>query len=241
MITAFKPFRLINDQEIACLQERLAARLQNWNKEHALFPLSSDLQRSPVTPLGSTAMQAICDTSHYPLALMINTDLSAVKYSLFADVSSSFERISHGLFIKLIGELLETPVLPAPQYSVEPTDWFYKGSASLCLVLSTGQYRIELYLHPQWVLSALSVRAGKKPRLGVLDDALQSLSLSCQVELLPMSLSLDDLLNLQVGDVLSTDHPLDKPLSLACQNHGICLVRAGADGISKTIQIESSL
>jgi|GEM_PF-1859100 len=238
MMPILKTFRLINDQEIRLLEDRFTQRLQTWNQDQALFPLTCTLQRSPMTAPESASLTTYSDDEDTAL-LLLEQDLSALKYSLFGNTCSSFDSISARLLSGLLTTLVDASI--GSKQAPTLTDWFYPGSASLLLQLHAGQQTLNIYLHPQWVLNALPIRHKTRQVTGSLEDALHPQTLDCQVELQAFKLPLDALLNLRVGDLISSDHPLASPLLLKHQQQTICQVRPGANQLYKSIKIESPL
>ena len=100
---------------------------------------------------------------------------------------------------------------------------------------------MTLYLHPQWVLQALPPHEIVQKPTGNLHDALDPQLLHWHVELSPVSLQLEDMIRLQVGDVIRTDHPLTMPLLLKNNQQTVCHVEIGETNHYKSIQITSSL
>lgn len=240
----FKPFRLINDREIKELQQSFSQSVLLWNEQYALFPLSCSLGRIPNTHhidkgyvLGTEQKQ--------PIALLTHFDLSTIKTCLFGDESECFDAISQPFFIGLLNQLLGTHSLEIQASdgteAFRLKEWFYAGAPSLILTLKSAAQSMRLYLHPQWVLNALSPHETMQKSISHLCEALDPHVLRCQVDLNPVSLPLEDIIRLQVGDVIKTDHPLTAPLLLQQNQQTVCHVEIGEIDHYKSIQITSSL
>lgn len=215
MTSTFKPYRLINALELQSLQQDFDNTLQHWNKEHALFPLSCRLDLGPTKP-----------------SQIINShDISTIKHSLFGDESTCFDAIAEDLFTTLLNQLFGTQ----PKAPVD--DWFYPGSPALTLTLSCSDKTMQLYIDPQWVLNALPSHTYRKPSATPLQDALATQQIKLHVELTSLPLSLSEILRLQVGDVIKTDHPITEPAQLVQHDLPICSVDIGKFNSYKSIQI----
>lgn len=237
MTSHLKAFRLVNDREISLIERTFAQRLAQWNEEQALFPLSCHLSRSPAKPLPANSERRF--VGEY--ALMTGNDLSVIKHSLFGDVSASFDEIAHIRLITFLDHLLDVSSSGHAAASDSSQEWFYTGSPSLTLHLHAATYTMALHLHPYWVLDTLP-RIDKKPALqGTIQKALGTERLLCQIELTAISLPLEALVQLKVGDVIRSDHAITTPLILKHQHKTICHVRLGTDNHKKSIQIESTL
>jgi len=208
----FKPYRLINDPELKMLQQEFDNKLQRWNDEHAMFPLTSILGRS---------------TQHADFT----RDLSIIKQSLFGDESNCFNALTETLFKELLNQLLGTQLLDPIE------DWFYTGTPALTLTLCCAGKTMTLYLHPQWVLNALASENNPKKPISTLHQALSAQHIDLHIELNPVPLKLTDIARLSVGDIIKTDHPITKPAKLSHQQKPICSVDIGESNSFKSIQI----
>ena len=237
-----KPFRLINCQELERLQQRFTNSLLLWNKQHALFSLSCHLSCNQRTELLTNEYVRFTEQEK-PVALLAQQDWSAIKNCLFGDVSACFNAVSETLFITLLNQLLSTQSLQQHSgHEIHFDEWFYSGAPSLTMTLSGVHQSMTLYLHPQWVLTALGPHEIiQPPMIGDLQSALEPQLLHWQVELNPVSLPLEEILRLQVGDVIRTDHPLTTPLLLKNNQQTVCHVDIGKINHYKSIQITSSL
>lgn len=245
MNSTCKPYRLINTQELNELQLAFEKKLQLWNEQYALSPLSCELTRNPTPPIQHTCLMFYGNAhpiallhSNSPLPLVgeglgVRVNVRAIiKHHLFGNTADCFNTISDTLFITLINQLFDTPT---SQLQIEPNldEWFYHGSPCLALTFNT----ITLYLHPQWVLNALPSHTKTQNIITNLTDALDPQPIQLQVELNPVSLRLNDVIRLQVGDVIKTDHPITTPLQLKQNQHLICTVEIGETHSYKSVQL----
>ncbi len=234
MNSKFKPYRLINCTELRDLQQAFACKLQAWNDVHALFPLSCQLRRNPKLP-GSLKFDNLTNAANSGIALLDKSCLSLIKYSLFDDTSDCFDAVAESLFMALLSQLLGAAVLKETIEKWVIEDWFYTGAPTCALTLTCANESITIYLHPQWVSDALpsNYRSTKSPV--TLHEALATQRLQLHVTLNPLPLKLADVIRLQVGDVIKTDHPITDPLALTHQQQTICNVDIGKLNTTKSI------
>ena len=235
MNSNYKPYRLINTQELLELQLAFEKKLQPWNEQYALFPLSCELTRNPTTPAIQNNAIMFYDNAQ-PIALLpLVEERAIIKHHIFGDTSDCFNAISDMLFITLINQLVETQT---QQLQARPNvdEWFYQGSPCLALTLNT----IPLYLHPQWVINALPSYPKVQKTIANLTDALEPQPIQLHVELNPVSLQLNNILRLRVGDVIKTDHPITTPVQLKQNQHFICTAEIGETRSYKSIQLTRS-
>ena len=238
MSEKYEPFRLINCRELNELQQRVSQHLLLWNEQHALFPLSCHLSCNPHQPDQGYVLL----TEHQePIALLPEHYLSLIKSSLFGDPSDCFNTISETLLINLLNQLLGAQLIQQQSDTVHLDEWFYNGAPSLAMTLSGSGQSMTLYLHPHWVLNALPKHQLVQKPKDNLHEALEPQLLHWHVELNPVSLQLEDMIRLQVGDVIRTDHPLTTPLLLKNNQQTVCNVDIGETNLFKSIQITSSL
>lgn len=237
MTKRFKPFRFINQSELNTLKQDLSHKLQVWNKEFALFPLTVVLQCNPKPHAFSDS--SVFTNNDRAIALLPKQNLFVMAYCLLGEVADCFDDISAGILPGLLQQLLGAGSLEEKNYT--HVEWFYTGSPALVMTLSSGRYSLNVYLHPQWVLNAIPQNTLlSKPKVP-LQEALDSELLCCEVELNPMTLQLDKLLRLKPGDVITTDQALTTPILLKHQQQTVCHVDIGEINQTKSIQIVSSL
>lgn len=233
MNQTFKPYRLISCAELRAIQKNFEHIIHQWNDEYALHPLNCSVSRTPkiltVPPLEDYIL--IGD-----VALLVQPDWAIIKHCLFGDHSACFDAQSKSLFSILLNQLLGTQSLQLKKAPDRPSikDWFYTGAPSLVMTINQV---MTIYLHPQWVLSALPLPELTQHPLAKLSDALAAEKVNLHVELNPVPLKLTDMVRLKVGDVIKTDHLLTTPLRLSINQKTICSVDIGKENSHKSIQI----
>ncbi len=228
----WKPFRLINGSELNYLHQRFAENLQIWNENYALHPLSCTLNQNHNGNDVINPLWLITDANN-PLAICNKKDYALIKQSVFGNSSDCFDTVSETLLISLLNRLFGTESM---QWHTAPNmdEYCYTGSPGLTLTLECETLSTALYLHPQWVVNALpQQRVAAKP-VSSLDEALAPQILPLHVELSPISLQLSNLIHLQVGDIIKTDHPITIPLLLKHDKETICNVDIGEQSIQIT-------
>lgn len=236
-----KPFRLINHSELSMIQQQFNNKLQLWNDEYAQFPLTCELSLTTIQDKPHQACHCI-STQQRPIALMINNDLSMIRYCLFGDTADCFHGVSHAIFLKLVQTLLDSEALQIELNLNQPEAWFYTGSPSLHLKLQCNQDEsISFFLHPQWVINALPQHSSTLKPTCSLDTLFDPYPVKLEIELNPTSLTLAEITQLEVGDVIKTDHPITSPLRLKHTEKTICHVHLGEHNHTHTIQITRPL
>lgn len=223
-----KPFRLINASELRHLQGCFTERLAIWNENYALTPLSCQLSY-PLKHCTLNNPHAFIDETNQPVALCEENNSNFINQHVFG---RDFDDVSNTLLLSLLNQLFNTTSL---QYQPDAriNEYVYTGSPSLALTIES----ITCYLHPQWVINALPQHPITPKPLNLLDDALASEVLPLAVALNPIGLRVSDIMALQVGDVIQTDHPLSMPLLLQYQKNTLCNVDIGRNNQTQTIQI----
>ena len=237
MTKKYKPYRLINQPELQELRAYFSIKLEEWNERYALFPLALEIVSKPLSPIETSSN--VWGSNQQVIALIPQQSTPMMTCCLFGDESDCFNSISNELFKGLLEQLLEISDLKPGQKN-ELEEWFYRGSPSLKLTLQGTHDSLDIYLHPNWVLGKLPVMRGfNKSGIKPIEDALDEENLSLNVAFLPISLSLDDMMCLQVGDVIKTDHLLTSPLVLQHQKQTIAQVDIGENNHQKSIQIRN--
>lgn len=239
-----KPFRLINASELQHLQTCFDKRLAIWNDNYALHPLSCKLSYNP-DHLSTKSMSrsveptfrphdltALINHENQPIALCNQHDPCVIQQHVYGKNSTDFSDINETLFTSLLNQLFGTTSL---QWRADANinDYLYTGSPGLALTIEST----TLYLHPQWVINALPQQRTAAEPVHLLNDALATQALPLQVALNPIPLRLSQIMHLQVGDVIQTDHPLSMPLLLKHGKETLCNVDIGDNHQTKTIQI----
>ena len=224
-----KPFRLIAQTELNFLQQRFDERIERWNEHYAIHPLSCKLDKNVTLHDDTDTLWLITD-ANAPIALCEKKDLHLIQQSALNKQSPSFHAISENLLLSLLNQLFDTESLQW-QTTTHRDEYGYTGSPSLRLTLKCDPFSTTLYLHPQWVLNTLPKAVTTSKPICSVDKALSTHSLALSVELSPITLSLFNLIQLRVGDVIKTDHPMTKPLLLKNGETTISTVDIGEQSI----------
>lgn len=235
MTQSIRTYRLITNNELHTLEKMFQQQIDIWNDDHALLPLSVSLNRQPNHQDPLTKEAFVFSNKTGPVAFMIEDSCSLMKRVLTGNNSNCFNPIAQILFMDLLTVLLQAQsrLLASPNID----DWFYAGSPSLALTLKQEDTAITLHLHPKWVLSALPTHDQHPPKAVTLSQALSTQAISLQLQLHPTQLQLGDLLRLQKGDVIKTDHAITTPLNLMHQQTIICQGYLGKTNAYKSIHI----
>lgn len=235
MTKSIRMYRLITNNELHTLEKTFQQQIRVWNDKHALLPLSVSLNRQPNHQDLLTTEAFVFSNDTGPVAFMTDDDCFLMKRVLTGNMANCFNAMAHILFMDLLAVLLQahSKMLAYPTVS----DWFYAGSPSLALTLNQEDTTITLHLHPSWVLSSLPTRVQHIPKTVTLSHALSTQAIFLQVQLNPTPLQLGDLLRLQKGDVIKTDHAITTPLNVMHQQTLVCQGELGQTNTYKSIHI----
>ncbi|CDZ77053.1 Flagellar motor switch protein [Legionella massiliensis] len=229
-----KAYRLVNSKELMYLEQRFEPILAEWNAVYASKEIK--LKLSCATKQEESPL-ALINQAEKPVALVDKNYLSSIKEAVFSDSAACFDLICEDLFKHLLQQLLALDSVELATNTTSHSEWFYQGSP--CLILRLG--RFNLYLHPNWVLANLPKADKPAKHLVRLEEALANKELQLTVELEPLVLSVAKLSGLQVGDIVKTSHPHNKPLLLNFQQQAICEVELGQQLLHRSIQLRKSL
>lgn len=232
-----KPYRLINASELQALKQHFSQVLDTWNEEYALIPLS--LQLSP-TPKDYQVVNTLrLQDASTDLALVEGDYLRVINYALFDANNPCFQASSQELALRLLSSLCNSKQAALLHHRHDTPDWFYAGSTSLLLSLNGAQGHFSLVLNPQWIYQQLPQHQ-TRAALDSVDKALAEHTLSLCLELLPSKLSVNNLASMQVGDILTTNHPLSQPLNLMRNNEQFAQAELGQSAQHKSIVLTRS-
>ncbi len=234
-----KPYRLINTFELEQIRLPLQQAVELWSHDYCITPLHLELAPPPK---GFSLGQTMGIHQGELLIALIDTDyLSFFNYALFGQDLPEFTPCSVSLFSLLLQNLFH---LTTPQIRVthiEQSTWFYKGSTSLILTLRNEDSSIQFILNPDFVYKQLpKIGIGQHP-ISALETALEEQKTQLTIDLEIFSISVDQLMRLEKGDVLTTDHPITTPIYLKHNQHPIAAVELGQTSMSKSIQLKRFL
>lgn len=228
-----KPYRLINAKERNDLLVLFRERLKPWCDTYCYLPITLELNPVSKTHVDSEQL-SILNNQDNLLALEKNY-ISFLNLALFGRNSISFNSTSESLFLTLVNTLfgIETSILTRTKAPL--ADWIYAGSTCLLIQLECQGEMLNLYVNPHWVYQQLPSLQSGKSTLTPLHEALHQETLTLHLELKPLTLPIKQLLHLQIGDVLSSDHYFSEPLNLMHQNHCVAQADLGQSNHYKSI------
>ncbi|MBN2216140.1 MAG: FliM/FliN family flagellar motor switch protein [Pirellulales bacterium] len=112
-----------------------------------------------------------------------------------------------------------------------------RGPVELCIPVSLAQRLVEQ-------LAAVAPKddgAGPAASAGEISRALENSLVELRVELARTTATAGDVLNLAVGDVITTDQPVDRPLIVELDGQTRLAARIGAHEGQKAIQVEKRI
>lgn len=227
-----KPFRFINSSERNELEQYFYRVVQEWNHEYSLIPFTINLA-GPPPDLCIDASLTISNENQ-PLALIDKNYLSIINHVLFNQNAPCFDSLSQELFNRLLEQLFEIPRCTVQTTTNKPA-WFYPGTTCLTLTLSTDNSHLLLILNPDWVYQQLPQIKNIKNNMIHPDKSIEDQKITLNVELDSITLFLNQLLNLQKGDVIATDHQITSPMRLTFQEQLITHAELGQSLHHKSI------
>jgi hypothetical protein len=235
-----KPYRLINSVELEQIQARFRQSLATWNEQYSLHPLS--LQVSIPDKDYIITQNGLIDSGTYqPIMLIDEGHQSLINYALFGVLDDDFNATSDKLMLHLFTQMLHSAPCAMSSNQV-PTDWIYPGSTCLLLTFSCEQHALLCLLNPEWVYHLLSADKHRKPKaLHTLDEALAYKQLTLSLELDAINIPFKQLMELQLGDVLVTDHKLAQPLNLIHEQKHVASTELGQQSEYKSVLLKEFL
>lgn len=231
-----KHYHLINAMELKQLSQQLLDNLQLWNFEYSLNPIALELNTVGKKEVLQSSKHII-DDSYQPLALLTDGFVSLLNYSLFNEDEPFFTSVSEELISHLINQLLKTQASRLIEsYSIP--NWIYPGTSCLKLTLKCGHYEQSCFLNPNWVHQRLPLNKNSRSKLTSLEEVLKEEFIVLNSDLLPVPIPLNQLLDIQVGDVLLTDHKQNTPIQLKHEAKTFALAELGKNLESKSLVIK---
>lgn len=234
-----KPYRLINSSELKKLAEHISALVSQWNHEYCLHDF--EVQLSKPNAENESALVLIQDDLEQPLALLEATYLEAVQHALFGAQDPSLDEVSTLIFSRLMETLFNAQHSLIAHHNEEAHKWLYPGTTALMLQLQSQERTVSILLHPDWVYKELPLQKSHANTLCSLDDALAKESVTLDLQLSPMTLPMGQLLQLQIGDVIKSDHPITSPFHLMQEQERVALAQLGQAASHKSIILKESV
>lgn len=231
-----KTYRLIKASERQKLQSLLMTRLKNWCQCYSVSPIS--LRLLPPSPLPENP--SLVTAAGMAFMLLEDNYLSFFTPLLFKEDNSSFHSVSTLLVKKLIGDLLDIETCSLEHQFTQP-DWSYTGSAALLLELSVERHSLRALISPDWVYAQLSPLQSSKNPLADLEQAVAAFPLQLDLTLRPLKLPLKQLVDLEIGDVISSDHPINTPVLLKHKDRILAEAELGQSNNQKSILLKRFL
>ena len=252
-----KPYRLINSQEMEELNQHFTQVIHDWNDEYALTPFDVYLAAPTKEYEVSQVLNIIANNQ--TVAIIEHHYLDLLNQILFGDNKPCFNSVSQELMLILLRKLFKLEQCSINEATAPIPNWFYKGSTCLLLTLKiTPQLsplqdieplttkeeltlnKLTIILNPEWVYQSLAPNKTIKNNLDSLDEAIADRELTLNLELRPLSLPINQLINIQIGDVIATDHPITTALRLTQNEQLIAEAQLGQSSLHKSIVLKRS-
>lgn len=244
-----KAYRLINSSERARIQECVDKLFQEWNHEYSVHPIHIKLHRVPKQDVFGSGI--LVHEEDRPLAFANEHVLRILNRALFKENKSCFDACSLELFHRLLKSLFQLEQCPIATRTQSAPHWFYPGTTALLASLALddaehiagieeAQHHAMLMISPDWVSQLIPLKQSSNQHLSSIEHALAPQKLDLNVALLPIALSLNQVLKLQIGNVLTTEHPISKPLELLQKEQLVAHADLGQSGQYKSIILKRS-
>lgn len=233
-----KPYRLINSQELKQLTEQFSTILAEWSQHYCLHPIQCTLSL-PSTQDFFIETGYVKDEQGQTLACIHDEIIPIMQDALFGEPLEAFNSTSDTLFLHLMSCLFERePCIVTNSRNVNNKNtWLYPGSAALLLELNSPTQEMTLLINPEWVHNALPLQT-PRGALHSLEETLEAQPLTLHLELSAMHLPIKHLAELQVGDLLVTDHLLSNPMFLNQGKKAFATAELGTTSYYKSTQLK---
>jgi hypothetical protein len=208
-----RPYRFINTFELNQINKRFQQIIEHWNNDFSLHPIHLAV-RLPSLYEAENIRWSISNSLFQPLAVSNTKIHELLNYCLFGELNSYFDQLSDELFLSLMSQLLNSDSCFYERLDQVNYDWIYQGSPCLLVQLNCQSHQLALLLNPSWVHKNLLPLSTKQPTTYVLEELLGKKLLTMRAELNPMKIPFNQLVDLQIGDVLLTDHGINQPIRL---------------------------
>jgi len=231
-----KPYRLINTLELNQFNTNFFNTIDYWNQQYSLHPLTLNVS-IPTKEFIKTQTWFVEDNQGQLLACISNDVHQFLNYSLFGEEDSCFNSCSEELFMLLLSQAFNTDFCLLNKINKE-VDWLYPGSTCLLVHLYCNASSISMLLNPDWVYQNLPLATKTNPGITPLEDGLAEKSLILSLELSSMSIPIKQLMDLQIGDVIATDHGCSRPMQLAHKRKTFATAELGKTLENKSVIIK---
>lgn len=233
-----KPYRLLNASELHELTLHFNNVLDEWNETYCVTPLNLHLTVPPKNY--STTEALLIQEQENHLGFIEGDYLSIITQALFTEEKRSFHGAGQKLMLILLDKLFKTEHSQLNALQESP-DWFYAGSTSLLLTFGCKEHHFTLTLNPDWVYQQLPKNKTAATKLCSLNEAITEQTVSLNLELIPSGLSVKNLAQMQIGDILSTHHLLTEPLRITRGKQLFAQADLGQSSHYKSIVLKEAL
>lgn len=229
-----KPYRIMNAIELEQIKKQCSEVIQSWRETYCLYPL--DFIMTPPEKGKRPEMMYPIQQNNSPVAFIEKSALSFTNWVLFGEDLPAFNECSKELLFLFIQSLFSNENCLMKEEETVLPDWFYPGSTSLILTLFSHGKTLDLIISPEWVHNKLPQKNNKESLSpGSLDEALDQITIQLSLQLAPMTIPLEQLIHLQKGDLLVTDHSLLNPIQIVHTHQPIAEAELGSSASHKSI------
>ncbi len=232
-----RPFRLLSATEINHLAPRVQALKQSLS-EHG------EIETIELSQTTSAALAEPCllfYSENYLLAAISKQNMPAFQKWLLnnKDEHEIYQKVSEQVITKALKAFFNVSELII-KAGHHPEDWFYRGSPCLEIHLKLRSNDFNLYINPQWINQQALPLQEKKLNLAKLSDCLGNERIELNLQFTGFELSLQELAELNEGDVIELDHSITMPLILTINNKPLSPATLGSKQQMKAIKLRGN-
>ncbi|MDH5228489.1 MAG: FliM/FliN family flagellar motor switch protein [Gammaproteobacteria bacterium] len=263
MMKNISSFVLISPKRAQVIKTKLQNRLEQWAKDWMLNSQIAIVHVDhPLPPLDASIAYAFMDENNefmcefrtgasfkkdfyttlmFPEPKTTSIDLS--NSQLMSHVlRDALRHLGAGLCEKEIEQVRVAPFDQTSDTTV-PSNYFYKGSAAIQVSIRLGLAELRVVMAPTMVSSLLvadNQSRKEKAKLNSIHESLRSKRIQYSVEIGQTEVSVNDLRNLKIGDVLRLDQSLNDSVNIVIHGKTIqCKAYLGQQNKRKSLKVVS--
>lgn len=234
-----KPYRLVNQSELAALSARLEPMRQ------LLFQYAADCEIRLTKSVKTIKQSVIVFSDNQSLLAMVEAeqcDAFAAKMLKTTDKHPLYRQFAIKVLSLALNAFFAIDHITAIEQSQIDnhfeSNWLYRGAPLLSIEIELDGCPIELTINPDWLIAQLPPVSESEIALAKPAEILSSQPVKLTANLSAFHCRLNTLMALQVGDVLQTAHPVTKELDVMATNKTlIAKAIPGRINRAKAIQI----
>lgn len=231
-----KPFRMLTSMEEKQLDQHIRETFNQWLQQYAL--MEADVYQSK--DINYPLTQALVNKSQQALIVLSKNWLQFWTELLFDCDADVFYPTTKNIVLSYFNDLAgESLLMDEAYYSGDL--WQYFGTPAQSFCFKSKNSETMMVLSPDVVLKRLGTSKTSAKPLTPITECIDEKSLSFDVECSLGHITLQDIRQLQAGDVLVSDIPVGSPIYLTHDGQKQAEVVLGQQSGKKSIKIRSFL